>query len=72
MKLPIEGHKNLFRDSHSKAIINHDTELVKILNYKREQKQRINNMEDSINTLKEDIQEIKSLLRVIVDQKENS
>ena len=72
MKLPIEGHKNLFRDAHSKAIINHDAELVKILNYKREQKQRINNMEDDINTLKEDLQEIKSLLRVIVDQKENS
>ncbi len=67
MNIPIEGHKNLYRDPHSKAIINADSDLMKITNHKRKQNQRIHTLESSINNLREDINEIKSLLKKITE-----
>tara|TARA_Y100001963_G_scaffold154443_1_gene243221 strand:+ start:362 stop:574 length:213 start_codon:yes stop_codon:yes gene_type:complete len=67
MNIPIEGHKNLYRDPHSKAIINADSDLMKITNHKRKQNERIHTLESSINTLKEDMLEIKSLLKKIAE-----
>ena len=67
MNIPIEGHKNLYRDPHSKAIINAASDLMKITNHKRKQNQRIHTLESSINNLREDINEIKSLLKKITE-----
>tara|TARA_Y100000004_G_C8877760_1_gene396237 strand:- start:89 stop:301 length:213 start_codon:yes stop_codon:yes gene_type:complete len=67
MNIPIEGHRNLYRDPHSKAIINADSDLMKIANHKRKQSQRINNLESDINSLKQDMVEIKSLLKKIAE-----
>ena len=60
----VEGHKNLYRDESSGAIINHDTngysEYIKMRDLKRSQK-------DEIDKLKNEITEIKSLLKELVN-----
>jgi len=62
----VEGHKNLYRDEKSGAIINCDTtsynQYVNSLNYKDMQKQELDKM-------KQDIEEIKSLLMEILNKK---
>ena len=60
----VEGHTNLYRDEDSGAIINHDaqgySEYIKMRNLKRSQK-------EEIDKLKDDITEIKSLLKELVN-----
>ena len=58
--IPVEGHKNLFRDENSGAIVNTDT--FGYSNYKRE---RVRKMDEKaeLDDMKRDIDEIKSLLK---------
>lgn len=62
--IPVEGHKNLFRDENSGAIINHDTlgysQYLKTKNER--QKQR-----EEIMKLRSDIDEIKTMLKEILN-----
>lgn len=62
--IPVEGHKNLFRDEKSGAIVNTDTlgysQYIKMKNEK--QKQR-----EEIDKIKDDIVEIKSLLKELLN-----
>jgi len=62
--IPVEGHSNLFRDRNTGAILNKDKSAY--LNYVRlkEQKQREKN---EIDEIKKDIEEIKSLLKELVN-----
>ena len=61
----VEGHKNLYRDEKSGAIINTDShgysQYKKSKNIKLTQK-------DEIDSMKNDIEEIKNLLRMIVEK----
>ena len=63
--IPVEGHKNLYRDEKSGAIINTDShgfsQYKKSKNIKLTQRQEIDKMKD-------DIEEIKNLLRLIVEK----
>ena len=63
--LRVEGHKNLYRDEKSGAIINTDShgysQYKKSRNIKLTQK-------DEIDSMKKDIEEIKNLLRMIVEK----
>ena len=62
--IPVDGHNNLFRDRNTGAILNNDKSgYVQYVRLK-EQKQRERN---EIDQLKKDIDEIKSLLRQIID-----
>ena len=63
--IPVEGHKNLYRDEKSGAILNTDTEGFK--QYKK-MKRFKSNQKEEIDKLKQDIEEIKSLLREIVNK----
>jgi len=58
--LKVQGHENLVRDTETGAIINTDKPAPR--NFSR----TFNNAIDDINTLKEEISEIKQLLREIV------
>jgi hypothetical protein len=62
--IPVEGHKNLYRDEHSGAIINCDSfgysQYMRIKNEKKKQR-------DEIDQIKNDIDEIKSLLKEIIN-----
>jgi len=65
----VEGHADLVRDSNTGAILNNDKsqyDQYLTLRAKRKQKtERIDNMENDLKSLKDDINEIKTLLRAL-------
>lgn len=58
--IPVEGHNNLFRDRNTGAIINDDSSGY--VQYKK-MKQRRQTEREELDILKNDIEEIKSLLK---------
>ncbi len=62
--IPVEGHKNLYRDESTGAIINCDTsgysQYIKMKDQKKSQKEELDRM-------KSDIEEIKALLKELVN-----
>ena len=63
--LKVEGHENLYRDVTTRAIVNTDKPAPR--NFSR----TFNNALEDINTLKEELSEIKLLLREIVRNASN-
>ena len=67
--IKVEGHSQLYRDETTGAIINCDDngydQYIKSLNYRKNQKEELNNM-------KKELDEIKSLLKILVEGKNNS
>ena len=61
--IPVKDHKNVYRDEKSGEILNKDTDGFK--QYKK-MKRFKSNQRDEIERMKQDIEEIKSLLREIV------
>jgi len=65
----VEGHADLIRDNSTGAILNNDTsQYNQYLSQRAKRKQggeRIDNMENDLKSLKDDINEIKSLLRAL-------
>ena len=65
----VEGHADLIRDNSTGAILNNDTSQYNqylTLRAKRQQgTNRIDNMENDLKSLKDDINEIKTLLRAL-------
>ncbi len=58
--IPVKDHKNLYRDEKSGAIINTDTGGF---NRYKKMKRFKDNQKDEIDKIKEDISEIKELLK---------
>ena len=56
--IPVEGHKNLFRDEDSGAIVNHDNQGYR--QYLQLKNKKLTE-EEEIKRLRSDIDEIKSL-----------
>ncbi len=65
----VEGHADLIRDNSTGAILNNDVSQYNqylTLRAKRQQgTNRIDNMENDLKDLKDDINEIKTLLRAL-------
>jgi len=65
----VEGHADLIRDNSTGAILNNDTsQYNQYLSQRAKRKQgteRIDNMETDLKDLKDDINEIKTLLRAL-------
>ena len=61
----VEGHKHLYRDEKSGAIVNTDTQGY--LQYKRLQEQK-QYQEKEKQQLRSDVHEIKSLLRELINK----
>ena len=61
----VEGHKNLYRDEKSGAIINTDSHGYS--QYKKSRNIKLTQKEE-IDSMKKDIEEIKNLLRMIVEK----
>tara|TARA_Y100000356_G_scaffold120290_1_gene112665 strand:+ start:532 stop:753 length:222 start_codon:yes stop_codon:yes gene_type:complete len=62
--VPVQGHLNLFRDKETGAIVNTDTSgYSQYMNMKR----RRQTEREELDTIKSDIEEIKSLLREIAN-----
>lgn len=72
MKIKVENHSNLFRDSETGAIVNTNyTEYKNYMNslkYKKRELNRIDMLENNVNSLKDDIQEIKDLLKCLIKE----
>ena len=63
--IKVEGHSHLVRDEESHAIINTDVEQYRLTMRRR---QMLRNKRDEINSLKNDMSEIKSLLKELINK----
>jgi len=67
--MKVEGHNNLIRDEGTNAILNtNSSEYNNYLSQRAKRKkggERIDNMENDLKSLKDDINEIKTLLRAL-------
>ena len=67
--MKVKGHNDLIRDENSNAILNtNSSEYDNYLSHRAKRKQgteRIDNMENDLKSLKDDINEIKTLLRAL-------
>jgi hypothetical protein len=69
--LKVSGHENLARDIETNAILNLDIDsyksYMKLKEIKLREEQRVSNLEYQIDTLRGDLNEIKNLLKEIVN-----
>ena len=63
--IPVKGHKHLFRDERSGAIINTDTQGY--LQYKKLQQQK-NIQENEIQRLRDEVDELRSLISGLINK----
>ena len=63
--IPVEGHKNLYRDEKSGAIIN--TDSYGFSQYKKSKRMKLTQREE-LDNIKKDIEEIKFLLKQIASK----
>ena len=65
----VEGHTDLIRDNSTGAILNNDKSeydnYIRMRAKRKEGTNRIDNMEDDLKSLKDDINEIKTLLKAL-------
>ena len=70
--LRVKSDVSLVRDMDSNAIINQNQseydKFVKVSQKKYEEKRKFDNMRDDLNSLKKDMDEIKTLLKNIMDK----
>ena len=71
-KIPVKDHRNLYRDGSSTAIVNTDSVGYQAYIANREKlltdKQRIDNLETTVEEIKGDLTDIKNLLVQLVDK----
>jgi len=63
--IPVEGHKNLFRDENSGAIINRDKNAY---NDYMDQKRRNNDKQVELDEMKKEIEELKTMLNSLASK----
>ena len=63
--IPVKGHKHLFRDERSGAIVNTDTQGY--LQYKKLQQQK-NTQENEIQRLRNEVDELRSLISGLINK----
>lgn len=72
MKIKVENHSNLFRDSETNAIVNTNmTEYKNYMNslkYRKKDTERVTKIEEDVKSLKDDLQEIKDLLKCLIKE----
>jgi hypothetical protein len=70
--LKVESDKSLVRDMDSNAIINKNKsefdKFMELSRKKHEEKRKFDNMRSDLDSLKQDMNEIKTLLRNIMDK----
>jgi len=65
MSIKVEGHTHLYRDATSHAIINTDTEQYRL---HRVRKQKFLAQREEINTLKNEVSDMKVMLQQLLDR----
>lgn len=73
--IKVEGKNNLLRDSQTNSIINDNMseyqQYLKRRESKSKENQKIQNLEEDVASMKDDLNEIKSLLRSLVNGNES-
>ena len=64
MGIKVEGHTHLIRDEESHAIINTDVEQYRLTMRRR---QILRNQKEEINSLRQEVSEIKGLLKELIN-----
>ena len=74
--IPVEGHNGLFRDANSNAIVSVDDEQRRLEKKKnaaiRERLNASKTQANEINSLKQDVSELKELLKILLNKLENN
>ena len=69
--LKVEGYTHLVRDQNTNSIVNTNMseyqEYISRRNIKNEESQKVQNLEKDLANMKEDLDEIKNLLRSLVN-----
>lgn len=69
--LKVEGYNSLIRDPNTNSIINTNMaeyqQYISRRNHKEEENQKLQNLESDVTNMKNDLNEIKSLLRSLID-----
>ena len=69
--LPVEGHKHLFRDKETGAILNVNTEASLGIKHSKENRQRskeqLETNTNDINSIKTELTEIKTMIRTLIN-----
>jgi tRNA uridine 5-carbamoylmethylation protein Kti12 len=65
--IKVKGHDGLVRDETSGAIVNHSDSAIQA----RRKQRQLNSALDDINILKDEVSEIKSLLRELIKNARN-
>ena len=67
----VDGYTNLVRDEHTKAVLNTNMneykDYIEQRRIKNQELEKIQTLENDVNSMKNDLSEIKSLLRSIID-----
>jgi len=67
--IKVDGHKNLYRDESTGAIVNLDsTSYNQYLQLKNNKKKIRDNQKEEIDNIKNEISEIKSLLKELINE----
>lgn len=69
MKYQIENDKGFIKDTENKAVLNVNREALKAYKLQRNKLLKTFALEDEVNSLKEDIKDIKSLLSQLINNK---
>ena len=67
MKSQVEGHPNLYKDSETGVIVNRATSERERYRIAKQQSRNSMNTEQELSSLREEINEIKSLLKQLVN-----
>ena len=69
--LKVEGHSNLIRDEKTKAVLNTNMsdydQYMKLKKIRENSNKKIEDLEEDMTGIKNELQEIKSLLRNLLD-----
>ena len=68
MKSPIEGYPNLFKDTDTGVIVNRSSSERDRYKIAKEQSRKSLNTEKEISSLRDEIDEIKSLLKQLINK----
>ena len=70
--IPVEGKRNLFRDSSSNSIVNTDStaydSYIQLRNQKLKEKDEMNSLKNEVDSIKDELGEIKSLLLSLLNK----
>jgi hypothetical protein len=65
----IENSPDLVKDTNSGAVLNTNVQALEAYRKRREKNSKIDNLEDEINTIKQTVNELKSLMMAILSER---